>query len=124
MALSPRVERCRLVRDTVQNPATAHQRDGKPSSSRPSAAASVPRVTVDVRLFAAAREAAGVRSTEVAAGTLASVLAQLTERFPDLASVLERCSFLVDGTAVHGLPDSVQVPAGSELDVLPPFAGG
>lgn len=81
-------------------------------------------MTVDVRLFAAARAAAGVSSVSVAPGTLASITEELTSLYPPLGSVLERCSFLVDGVAVHGDPENVRVPPGSELDVLPPFAGG
>jgi molybdopterin synthase sulfur carrier subunit len=79
---------------------------------------------VQVRFFAAARSAAGTSQTEVEPGTLASLLAELTERTPDLTEVLPRCSLLINGVAVHGDPSEVVVEAGSELDVLPPFAGG
>jgi hypothetical protein len=41
-----------------------------------------------------------------------------------LPAVLPRCSFLVDGIAVHGDHSSVTVAVGSQVDVLPPFAGG
>lgn len=79
---------------------------------------------VIVRLFAAARAAAGRDRVEVAPGSLADVLGELTARFPELASVLPRCSFLLDEVAVHGNPGDVIVSDGSGLDVLPPFAGG
>ncbi|WP_144794732.1 MoaD/ThiS family protein [Kocuria palustris] len=39
-----------------------------------------------------------------------------------LVEVLPRCSFLLDGQACPE-PDQ-QIPDGSALDVLPPFAGG
>jgi molybdopterin converting factor small subunit len=79
-----------------------------------------------LRYFAAAKEAAGVGSEDVVATTLAEALdaarAAHDERF---ATVLGRCTFVVDGDPVGGrdhallvvLPDSV-------VDVLPPFAGG
>ncbi|GGK37763.1 putative molybdenum cofactor biosynthesis protein D2 (MoaD2) / thiamineS [Pilimelia terevasa] len=78
---------------------------------------------ITIRYFAAAREAAGVAAERVPAGSLAAVLAAAAARHgAALAAVLDRCSYLVDGTAAHdrGRP----VPAGATLDVLPPFAGG
>ena len=77
---------------------------------------------VEVRLFAAARAAAGRERLEVAPGTLAEVLARAAEQAPGLGGVLPRCSVLVDGYAAHD--DDAQVPAGAQVDVLPPFAGG
>jgi molybdopterin converting factor small subunit len=79
---------------------------------------------VTVRLFAAARAAAGVDQTEVPSGSLAEILTGLAQAFPGLPAVLPRCSFLVDGIAVHGDHSSVTVVDGSQVDVLPPFAGG
>jgi molybdopterin converting factor small subunit len=39
--------------------------------------------------------------------------------------VLARSSFLVDGSAVGGrAADSVPLPEGAVIEVLPPFAGG
>jgi len=52
------------------------------------------------------------------------VVAELAERHGErLASVLARCSFLLDG---QQLPrdSGTALPADGELDVLPPFAGG
>ena len=83
--------------------------------------ASVPR-PVEVHLFAAARSAAGQKVIEVPAGTLQEVLASAVAAAPGLASVLERCSTLVDSVAVVD-PGAV-VPPGGRVDVLPPFAGG
>ena len=79
---------------------------------------------VRVNLYAAARGAVGASSVDVPAGTLDSILAAIAAEHPGFASVWPRCSFLIDGLAVHGAPASVQVPDGSALDVLPPFAGG
>lgn len=78
---------------------------------------------VEVHLFAAARAAAEGKSLlRVSPGSLADVLAEAVQQAPGLASVLPRCSVLVDGVAGHG--DTVTVASGSRVDVLPPFAGG
>jgi molybdopterin converting factor small subunit len=77
---------------------------------------------IRVRLFAAAREAAGYAQIEVASGSLKSVLAELSKENARLATVFSRCSFLVNGVAAHD-QDGILLP-GSEVDVLPPFAGG
>jgi molybdopterin converting factor small subunit len=83
--------------------------------------------TVEVLLWAAAAAAAGTDRVEVPPGTVAEVLdaaragvpPDRTGRFDEVAA---RCSYLLDSVAVHDL--SSRVPAGSRLDVLPPFAGG
>jgi molybdopterin converting factor small subunit len=89
-------------------------------------------VRVTVRYFAAARAAAGVPQELLTiplptgaplSCTVGSVLAAATERHgASLARVLERCSFLLDEVAVHGMTTAVR--DGQALDVLPPFAGG
>jgi len=81
-------------------------------------------VAVTVRFFAAARAAAGTSEDTASPGTLDSVARELTERHRELETVLPRCSFLVDGTAVHGEPADIEILEGSQIDVLPPFAGG
>lgn len=85
---------------------------------------SPPRSCVEVHLFAAARAAVGLALVESEPGTLAEVLTDIERRFPQFAPVRTRCSFLVDEVAVHGPPETIDVPPGARLDVLPPFAGG
>lgn len=77
-----------------------------------------------VRYFAGARAAAGGRSAEaVDAPTLEALTQALTDRHGErLAVVLKAASFLVDGLACHDR--RAAIPAGSTVDVLPPFAGG
>jgi len=79
---------------------------------------------VTVRFFAGARAAAGVAETTVPAGlTQHAFVAALTERHGDrLGTVLKAASFLVDGVAWRD--GQRPLPAGAEVDVLPPFAGG
>ena len=48
--------------------------------------------------------------------------AELAARGPELAKVLARCSYLVDGVAVRD--KNVPLSTSETLDVLPPFAGG
>lgn len=79
-----------------------------------------------VRYFASARVASGVEqeTLQLPVGTsVGDALGFLRERHPEkLPRVLEAASFLLDGIAVRDR--SRTVPDGSELDVLPPFAGG
>ena len=77
---------------------------------------------VEVHLFAAARAAVGVPVLAVPPGPLDAVLDGIEAEHPAFAGVRPRCSFLVDGSAVHDV--STPVAAGSRVDVLPPFAGG
>jgi molybdopterin synthase sulfur carrier subunit len=82
-------------------------------------------VQVVIRYFAAARAAAGTEEEilGIAPGsTVADLVAQLGARGPELAAVLERCSFLCDGVAVRNRADALRT--NQTLDVLPPFAGG
>lgn len=78
-----------------------------------------------MRYFAAARAAAGTEAETVAmasGATVADLVAALKTRSDDLATVLDRCSFLCDGVAVRdGLK---KLRTNQTLDVLPPFAGG
>lgn len=76
----------------------------------------------EVHLFAAARAAAGTDVLHVHGATLGEVVAAAVAQAPGLASVLERCSILVDGVAAH--EGITPVSPGARVDVLPPFAGG
>ena len=75
-----------------------------------------------VRLFAAARAAAGVPSLLVDATTVGQALDAAVAAHPGLARVLPQCSLLRDEVACrdHGTP----VGPDTVIDVLPPFAGG
>ncbi len=88
-------------------------------------------VTVTLRYWAAAKEAAGVAEQIVAADTLAAAvtvaLADLPGSRPPgrLEAVLARSSFLIDGAPVgQRAASSVQLAEGNVIEVLPPFAGG
>jgi len=71
---------------------------------------------VTVRLFAAAREAAGAEVLEVAAGPLS-----LPDLGPRFERVLAMSTLLCDGVRIT---PGDQVADGAVVDVLPPFAGG
>jgi sulfur-carrier protein len=87
-------------------------------------------VTVTLRYWAAAKEAAGVAEQSVTADTLAAALAVASaalagNRGPNLDAVLARSSFLIDGAPVgQRAAASVQLAEGNVIEVLPPFAGG
>ena len=82
--------------------------------------------TTRVRLFAAAKAAVGMPETDVpAGGSIADALHHVSEIARDPATaarVFARCSFRVDARATTD--SATMLPAGSTLDVLPPFAGG
>jgi molybdopterin converting factor small subunit len=83
---------------------------------------------VTVRFWAAAKEAAGSAEDIVEASTLAEALALVSrsrEGNSRFQSVLSISSFLVDGSpAGRRAAESVRLTEGSEVEVLPPFAGG
>lgn len=91
-------------------------------------------VTVKVRYFAGARAAAGIAEETVRVAreggreggrevTADDVIRAVLSRHEGrLESVVAACSFLLDGVAVRDRATGVR--EGSELDVLPPFAGG
>ena len=75
-----------------------------------------------VRLFAAARDAAGTGRDELPGDTVGAVLEAATARYgPEFALVLGTCRIWVNGNSAD-LPDPVR--ATDELAVLPPVSGG
>ena len=84
--------------------------------------AQAPTETVLVRYWAGARAAAGVDAEQVSGiATVGALLTALAAAHPPLEPVLPVCSVLVGGRASTG---DDPVPAGSVIEILPPFAGG
>ncbi|HEX2578346.1 MAG TPA: MoaD/ThiS family protein [Aquihabitans sp.] len=77
---------------------------------------------VVLRLFAAARSAAGTARDTVAGSTVGEVLDAAVERYGrEFEAVLPTCAVWVDGRpATRETP----VPEGAEVGVLPPVSGG
>jgi sulfur-carrier protein len=81
--------------------------------------------TVLVRYFAAAAEAAGREEESLVADDTGTTVGELREflvgRYgPAMARVVANGSFLVDGVVQR----DGATPLGTQVDVLPPFAGG
>ena len=75
-----------------------------------------------LRLFAAARQAAGTAHAAVPGTTVTEVLDAAVQRFgPDLARVIEQARIWVNGEPAA--PDDPVVDA-DEVAVLPPVSGG
>ena len=75
-----------------------------------------------LRLFAAAREAAGTGTVVMEGGTVEVVLANATARFGDtFAAVLATSKVWVNGEEV---PRGAAVGDNDEVAVLPPVSGG
>ena len=84
-----------------------------------------PAVTITVRYFAAARDAAGVDSNALTLKTGATVddaINEICGQSDKMILVLQKCSFLCDGVAVRDRTTVLQPH--QTLDVLPPFSGG
>lgn len=79
-------------------------------------------MSVTIRMYAAARSAAGERELLVAPGRLDLILAEISRDNPRLAQVFLQCSFLLNGVVLH--EKEIVIPEGGTVDVLPPFAGG
>lgn len=79
-----------------------------------------------IRYWAAARSAAGVEQEPFDAATLAQALETARgARDVEFSRVLARSSFLIDGDPVGARShDTVTLPEGATVEVLPPFAGG
>ncbi len=77
--------------------------------------------TVEIHLFAAARAAVGASTLTAESASLSTILDRICTQHPAFTAVRPRCSYLLDGVTIHG---DVDVPSGSRVDVLPPFAGG
>jgi molybdopterin converting factor small subunit len=93
--------------------------------------AEVGQECVHVRLWAAARAAAGVPEVDVEVPgevTLSWLRDEVVRRFPAgerLSSVLAVCSVLLgDHPVASSDPASVTVEPGTTVEFLPPFAGG
>lgn len=81
--------------------------------------------TAKVRYWAAAKEAAGVSEEVFEAETLAELMTKITLDRDELARVVRRSSFLIDGDPVGKRDhDAVNLADGATVEVLPPFAGG
>ncbi|KTS02109.1 MULTISPECIES: MoaD/ThiS family protein [Microbacterium] len=78
-------------------------------------------MSVRVRYFAAAAEAAGTDAEDRTEPSLSALRAAVVADHPALAGILDRCAVLLDGTR-HD--DDAPLEGVTHVDVLPPFAGG
>jgi molybdopterin converting factor small subunit len=82
-------------------------------------------MTTRVRLFAAIRDAAGAAEIEVAATSVADLMAELGERYGDLMRRrLTAATVMVDGERVSKDDTAPRLVGATEVVVMPPFAGG
>jgi molybdopterin synthase sulfur carrier subunit len=78
-----------------------------------------------IRYWAAAKDAAGVAEEPFEAATLAELIGKITLGRDELARVVRRSSFLVNGDPVgRRAHDTIVFAEGAAVEVLPPFAGG
>lgn len=78
--------------------------------------------TVTIRLFAGAREAAGVGTTQIEASSVGSALDTVRAKFgADFCAVLAASRVWLNGEPA--IPDAA-LESGDEIAVLPPVSGG
>lgn len=75
-----------------------------------------------VNLYAAARAAAKSATLNISANSMASLVADLKSRNPELAKLLPTCSYLLNGESCDA--DDRRLIESDVVDVLPQFAGG
>lgn len=79
---------------------------------------------VRVKLFAVARQRAGVETIEVelpAAPTVAHLRSAIVEQFPPLADVVRHVRFAINSDYVS---DSTSLSPTAEIALIPPVSGG
>jgi molybdopterin converting factor subunit 1 len=79
---------------------------------------------IRVRLFARARDLAGLETVTVslpAAATVCELRRRLAEQQPQLAELLGRSALAINQEFVE---DTATVPTGAEAALLPPVSGG
>lgn len=80
-------------------------------------------MTVEVRLFASLRDAAGTARTTARASDVATLLAELGARYgPTFAGRLARVTVVIDDEPATG-PEQ-RLRDGAQVALLPPFSGG
>ncbi len=83
---------------------------------------------VTIRYWAAAKEAAKIAEENISADTLAGALDVIRNKRADdsrFAAILARSSFLIDGApAGRRVTETIMLPEGAVVEVLPAFAGG
>ena len=86
---------------------------------------STPMVLVSLHYWAGARAAAGVEAESIQTTSVADALRQAqATRDLRFSRVIQACSLLVDGVAVHPGDLDRLLTEPVRVDVLPPFAGG
>ncbi|MFB3980027.1 MoaD/ThiS family protein [Microbacterium proteolyticum] len=78
-------------------------------------------MSVRVRYFAAAAEAAGTDAEDRHEPGLEALRTAVVADHPELGGILDRCAVLVDG---ERRDDDAPLEGVTHVDVLPPFAGG
>jgi molybdopterin converting factor small subunit len=77
---------------------------------------------VTVNFYASAKALVGVPTLQVESDTFEKILDKLKKDYPNLNKILPSCTFLVDGNLVKN--SDLMINSGSNVDILPAFAGG
>ncbi len=77
---------------------------------------------VTVNFYASAKGLVGVPALQVESDSFEKILDKLKKDYPNLNKILPSCTFLVNGNLVKKF--DLMVDSGSNIDILPAFAGG
>lgn len=77
---------------------------------------------IKVRFYAAARQAVGSSEIEMASSTINELIGECSKGNDNVTRILAQCSYLVNGIVMHDRNQAIA--ENSQIDVLPPFAGG
>lgn len=77
---------------------------------------------ITVNFYAAAKASVGTSTIYVESNSFKTILEKIKTDYPNINKVLPTCTFLLDGNLVKDF--EIMVNNGSNLDILPTFAGG
>ena len=77
---------------------------------------------ITVNFYAAAKASVGTSTIYIESNSFKTILEKIKTDYPNINKVLPTCTFLLDGNLVKDF--EIMVNNGSNLDILPTFAGG
>lgn len=77
---------------------------------------------ITVNFYASAKAIVGVPALQVESNSFKNIIDILKKDYPNLSKILPSCTFLVDGNLIKKF--DLTIESGSNLEILPAFAGG
>jgi len=77
---------------------------------------------ITVNFYAAAKASVGTSTLYVESNSIKNIINKLSLDYPKIVKIIPSCTFILDGLATQDLEQFIN--EGSNLDILPKFAGG